>query len=400
MIKKKIYPFTEIEQYHEYLEIKHLRSKNLIVSGVFLVMFILTVTYMIIAKYPITRILPLSFGFVVLLIMNFVLSSYGEFSNSYLRFNKYISTLGMFTMATAMIIVFRSPSLITLLFVAYCVCAIYQDIKVMIISDIYFLVAIVLTAISFPELLVTLNSSSGSSFSIIFFSILFLIMLSVSAYIIMKEKSFFYNQISKSKEIEYRNIDLLIKLKHKAGKEDIDYLKHYHRSNEFLKAFSEKIDLPNVFEEKINILIDMENDVPDSDIIEKYPDFTVEDLKRLKQLLISNRHVLSRIAIKMANTRESKVKKREIFSGTHFKSFNKPSESTETKIIAFVIFYVALKKGLIGMEELSDDDIYNTITNTDYFYYIDSRVMKIYQENPDVFDAIISDAFGKGGKKK
>ena len=65
----------------------------------------------------------------------------------------------------------------------------------------------------------------------------------------MKEKSFFYNQISKSKEIEYRNIDLLIKLKHKAGKEDIDYLKHYHRSNEFLKAFSEKIDLPNVFEQ-------------------------------------------------------------------------------------------------------------------------------------------------------
>ena len=399
MTRKKTYAFQEIEQYHEYLEIKHLRSKNLIVSGVFLIMFILTILYMLITHYPITTIIPLSIGMVGLLLINFILSAYGDESNSYLRVNKYISTLGMFTMVSAMIIIFRSPSLIPLLFVAYCVCAIYQDIKVIIISNIYFVTAILVIVTTFPELLVSINVSNGTNFSIVFFSMLFLVMLSVSAYIISKEKSFFYNQISNSKEIEYRNIDLLLKLKYESGKDDKNYMNHYHKANELLKKFSESIELPNIFEEKINILIDLENKVSDEEILEKHIDFTINDLDRLKKLLISNNAKLNRIAIKMSNTRESKVKKREIFSATHFKSFNKPSESSETKIIAFVIFYVALKKGFIGIDKLSDKDIYNTITNTDYFYYIDSKIMRIYQENSDVFDAIISDAFSKGGNK-
>ena len=50
------------------------------------------------------------------------------------------------------------------------------------------------------------------------------------------------------------------------------------------------------------------------------------------------------------------------------------------------------------MKKLTNKEIFYTITETDYFYYIDSEVMKIYQENSEVFDAIISDAFGKGGK--
>ena len=398
--RKKTYAFQEIEQYHEYLEIKHLRSKNLIVSGVFLAMFILTISYMFITKYPLPRIISLSIGMIGLLIINFVLTAYGDESNSYLRINKYISTLGMFTMVSAMIIIFRSPSLIPLLFVAYCVCAIYQDVKVIIISNIYFVVAILVIVSTFPDLLVSINDSNGTNFSIVFFSLLFLIMLSSSAYIITKEKSFFYNQISNSKEIEYRNIELLLKLKHNSNKYDKNFMNHYKNTNDLLEKFSKKNKLPNVFEEKINILIDIENNVPIDKILEEHPDFNEEDINRLSKLLISGNTKLNRIAIKMSNTRESKVKKREIFSATHFKSFNKPSDTIETKIIAFVIFYVALKQGFVGIDKISDKDIYETITNTDYYYYIDSRVMKIYQENSEVFDAIIADAFGKGGNSK
>ncbi len=398
MQSKKKYAFSEIEQYREYLEIKNLRGKNYIVSGVFFVMLILTVVYMIITKFATTTIIPVALGYVLLLIINFVLISYGDKDYSYLKINKYISTLGVFSIATAMIMVFQSPSVIPLLFVAYCVCAIYQDINVMIISDIYFLFTIVLIVINYPDLLLVQNSTTGNYFSITLFSILFLIMLSISAYIIMKEKSFFYNQISKSKEVEYRNIDLLIKLKHQTNKEDKEILKYYDRTNEFLKAFSEKIELPNIFEEKISILKDLEAEIEESALLEKYPDYTREDFARLKKLLISNRNILSRTAVKVSKTKEADVKKREIFSATHFKSFNKQADTTETKIIAFVIFYVSLKKGLLGIDKISAEDIYNTITNTDYFYYIDSRVMKIYQDNSEVFDAIISDAFSKGGK--
>ena len=225
-------------------------------------------------------------------------------------------------------------------------------------------------------------------------------MLSVSSYIIMKEKSFFYNQISNSKEIEYRNINLFLSLRKKAGKENKDLMDYYTKADAFLKAFSKKIELPNIFEEKINILKDMENNLSYKELEKKYPDYSKVDFDRLKKLLISNHNILSKIAVKMSKTKDLDIKRREIFSATHFKSFNKPFEPTDIKIIAFVIFYVALKKGITGMDNLSSEDIYNTIMNTDYYYYIDSRIMKIYQENPDVFDAIISDAFSKGGRKK
>lgn len=400
MLTKRKYGFSEIEQYREYLEVKNLRGKNKIASGVFFVLLVLTVVYMSLAKYSFSVILPVGIGYLVLLIINFVLSVYGEIDTSYWKVNKYISTLGMFSIATAMIVIFQSPSVIPLLFVAYCICAIYQDSKVIIISNVYFLFTILLVVINYPELLLAQNITDGINFSITFFSILFLVMLSISAYIIMKEKAFFHNQISTSKEVEYRNIDLLLKLKKQTNKEDKNILTYYDRTNEFLQSFSEKLNIPNIFEEKINILKDLENDIDEETILQKNPDYTRADLERLSKLLVCKSDELTRIAVKISKTKEADIKKREIFSATHFKSFNKQTDSTEIKVIAFVVFYVTLKKGLLGMDKLTDADIYNTITNSDYYYNIDSRVMKIYEENSEVFDAIIFDAFGKGGKKR
>jgi len=218
--RKKTYAFAEIEQYREYLEIKNLRGKNKIVSGVFFVILLLTLAYMIVAQYSISFILPMMLGNLLLLIVVFVLSAYGEEDYSYLKMAKYILTLGMFASVTAMIIIFQSPSLIPLLFVVYCLLAIYHDMKVMVVSNIFFLFTIVFIVVNNPELLLAQNTTSGSTFSITFFSLLFLLMLSISSYIIMKETTFFYNQISRSKEIEYRNIDLLMKLRYKTQKQD------------------------------------------------------------------------------------------------------------------------------------------------------------------------------------
>ena len=400
MAGKRKYAFSEIEQYREYLEIKNLRGKNKIASGVFFALMIFTIGYMILAGYQFSNIFPIAFGYFVLLIANFVFASYGEINSTYLKMNKYISTLGMFSIATALVIYFQSPSVIPLLFLAYCICAIYQDISVMIISDIYFLFSIVMIVVNYPDLLLTQNNTTGTNFSIILFSILFLMMLSISAYIIMKEKSFFHNQISTSKEVEFRNIDLLLKLKHNTNKEDKDVLSYYDRTNDFLQAFSDKLEIPNIFEDKIKVMKLLEIDTDVSEILKEYPDFTKEDIDRLSKMLINKNLEISRIAEKISKTKNIDIKKREIFSATHFKSFNKQTDLTEIKIIAFVIFYVTLKKGYLGLQKIDNEDIYNTITNSDYYYYIDSRVMKIYEENPEVFDAIISDAFGKGGKKK
>ncbi|MBN2539992.1 MAG: hypothetical protein JXB08_00545 [Bacilli bacterium] len=398
MSKKKTYAFSEIEQYRDHLEIKNLLGKNTIVSVVFLVLLAMTLTYMIIGKYPAETIVPLVSGFLLVLIISFVMSAYGVEDHNYLKFNKYLLTLGMFSIVTAMIIIFQSPSLIPLLFVVYGLAAIYQDLKVILISNAYFIFTMVFVVANFPEMLNTLNTSTlGTQFNITLFSILFLVMLTISSYIIMKEKSFFYNQISKSKEVEYRNIDLLQKLKFQTHKEDKDVDSFYGQVNEFLEAFSQKLELPNIFQERLEILKDLDLGKSYDTILEVHPDFEPIDLDRLSKLRIINKSPLSRIAVKLGKTYTIDIKRREIFSATHFKTLNKQGDPEEIRIIAFVIFYVALKKGLVGLNKISDEQIYQMIINTDYYYNIDSRVMKIYQENPEVFDAIIADAFQSGG---
>ncbi len=397
MAKKKTYAFSEIEQYRDHLEIKNLRGKNTIISVVFLVLMIMSLVYMIIARYSADTIILITAGFLFVLVTSFVMTAFGDQDSNYLKFNKYLLTLGMFTVVTAMILMFQSPSLIPLLFVVYCLAAIYQDVKVLIISNAYFIFTMIFAVTSNPTMLNTLNTSSGSQFNITLFSILFLLMLTISSYIIMKEKSFFYNQISKSKEVEYRNIDLLQKLKFQTHKEEKDLDNFYGQVNDFLESFSQKLELPNIFSERLEIIKELDMGKSYREILENHPEFGPIDLDRLSRLKIIQQSPLSRIAVKLGKTSTIDIKRREIFSATHFKTLNKPSDTTETRIIAFVIFYVALKKGLLGLNNISDKEIYDMITNTDYYYNIDPKVMKIYQENPEVFDAIIADAFQSGG---
>lgn len=398
MERKKTYAFSEIVKYREHLELKHLRSKSVIVLGVLFSMMLFAIAYMLIAKFGYIDIIKVGLSFFGVILINMALFSYSLKDGMYLRFNKYISTLTIFTLFVGLIIYLKSPSLIPLMFVAYCLTAIYQDFKVMLISDLYFLFAIVMLIINFPSLFVFKNSSLENGFGITFFTIAFLLMLSISSYIMIKEKGFFYNQISLTKEREYRCIDLLLDFKEDPTEYIDDKDAFYKKTNELLKDFSKKIEIPNIFEEKINILMDLNNNVEKSEILKKYQGYTEEDLNRLENLTIKKTSKIYKIIMKLLNTDESEIKQREIFSATHFKSFNKQSESIDTKILAFVIYYVSLKKGFTGMNPLTNDELYNTLVNTDYYYYIDPRIMEIYRENADVFNTIIEDAFSEAVK--
>jgi len=101
----------------------------------------------------------------------------------------------------------------------------------------------------------------------------------------------------------------------------------------------------------------------------------------------------------MAYSRHIEVKKREIFSETQFKSFNHQTDSLEIKIIAFVLFYTALKKGFAVLPGLPEEQIYDVLIHSDFYYYMDPRIIKVYQENSDVFDEIVKDAFKKKVKR-
>lgn len=399
MAAKKIFISSQIEDYRAQLEIKHLRTKNHFVLGIIFLMMLMFLGYMLIAGYPFKSTLPLMVGFLIVLIFNIANLAYGRDVTEFYQLNKYVTTVGIFSLSIGIIFFFKSPSMMIVLFIAYAISAFYQDTKVLFLSDGMMLSSVLLIIINYPQFLGLENATIESRFGIGFFFVMFVIVLSVSNYIIIKQKSFFFNQISSSKESEFRNLDLLIDLKNQVyeDRESVEF--YFDALLDFTQAFSDKIESENVFTEKIAILKELAYEVEHNKILEKFPDYSEEDLLRLEDLLVFNHQKLRKSALKIAYSHGVHVEKREIFSETQFKSFNHQTDNVEIKIVSFVLFYTALKKGYAILPGLEEDVIYQALINTDFYYFMDPRIIKIYQNNSEVFDQIIKDAFQKKVKK-
>jgi len=390
-LKKTYFVFNETQYYREQLEFKHLKGQNTLVSLTIFFMMILTALYMFLSNYAAVPIIGFALGYLVILIFNFAALSYAREYSYFMKFNKYITSITLFTITVAMIIYFKSPSFIPLLFVVYAICSIYKDIKVLLVITVYFLFSILMLILNYQNIFAFQNNFVIKDLAIAFFVFLFLLILLSSSFIIVKEKTFFYNNISYAKEKEFRNLDLLMEFKMK-GKTNISHNRDYYQDTEdLLEEFRKKIDIPDIFTEKIEILKKLEKGIEKSIILNEHHDFTKLDLERLENLLVNKNSKLRRLILKIKHSQLDKIKTREIFSATHFQSFNKQSDNLETKILCFVVYYATLKKGLPGMKSLSNKELYDTFINSDFYRFIDPKVIKVYQENADVFDQIVDE---------
>ncbi|HRX92438.1 MAG TPA: hypothetical protein P5042_06505, partial [Candidatus Izemoplasmatales bacterium] len=260
MSRKKFHMFPEINDYREDFEIKQLRIKNILVLIFLVTTLAMTLTYMLVTGYfnLKTQIIPFLVGYLFVIILNITCLAYGNDNSRFYQFNKYLTTLGIFIISIAMVFIFKSPSAVTTLFIAYAITAFYQDIKGILISDLLLLFSVVMIMINYPEYMNMTNTNAENIFGIVIFFFALLLILTVSSYIIFKQKQFFYNQIAISKEAEYRNIDILNDLQKKVDKTDVNIDEYYERLNEFLEAFSKKLGVENAFKEKTAIMLEME----------------------------------------------------------------------------------------------------------------------------------------------
>ena len=391
MNRKRSYMFPEIEDYREDLEIQHLRTKNHFVIGLLTVMMIMVFIYMLIADFPLRQTLILMFGFLFVILFNIGNLAYGSENNRFYQLNKYLTTLGVYSLALGILFVFASPAAVIVLFIAYAICAFFQDMRIMFISNLFLLFFAIMIVKGYPEYLFMENPSAENNAGLTLFFIAFILILTITSYIIIKQKQFFYSQIAMSKETEFRNLDLLIDLEKEVTKTAVDTDRYYERTSQFLEAFCRKIGIENMFQEKVSILKKLEKGELTPAMLQNHPQYGKSDWERLEQLRIGGNGKLRKSALKMSHTFNVEVKKREIFSETHFKSFNHQKDSLDIKILAFVLFYAALKRGMPGMPELEEADIRSILTSTDYSYTIDPRVFQIYQKNTDVFASIVDD---------
>jgi hypothetical protein len=47
------------------------------------------------------------------------------------------------------------------------------------------------------------------------------------------------------------------------------------------------------------------------------------------------------------------------------------------------------------MKPLTNQELFDTFINTDLYYFIDPKVIKIYRDNADVFNTIVDEVFGQ-----
>lgn len=383
--------FPKVNHYKVDLEVKYLVRQNIFVISLITLIGILSIVYLLIIGAESRMVIGLSCGFILILLFNVASLSYGTTQIEFLKFNKFITSISFFTLMIVYVLYFRSPSFIPFLFLAYLIAAVYKDIKVLTVISLYFILTIVMLMINFGELFNFRFNPSTNDLVIGVFVFLFLTLLMISTYITIKESQFFYNQIAYSKEKEVRNLEMLIDLKSQVESEEFHYQEYFPKVKEMFEAFSKKLKISDVFKEKIDIIEKLTQKVDKLTILKEHEDFKIEDIHRLENLVLKKDALIRKIAMHIFYYNQKDIHEKEIFSETHFESFNKSNDSMDIKIVTFSIFYVLLKKGLPNTKPFTKEDIYHFFIETDFYYFLHPKIRLIYKENPEVFETIVRD---------
>lgn len=384
------YQYTQVEKYKESLELAHLKTKTLLVNAIVFVLAGIVLYFLIRLDIEANVVISTMTMFIVLFIINFAFYSYDEDHYNNLKIAMYINTLGIYSIATVLILRFQTPSIFTVLFLVYALTSVYQDYKAMMLSNFSLFLVGSLLVIRYPEIFQLVGSNDSQTFFILVFLIIFVLLLSLSSYILIKRKIFFYNQLAQIKESEIRNMDLLLEIERINTKTDLNGKEYYNSLRGFSKELSKKIGISNLFDRKIDLLEDL-NILSLQEVLDKYSEYNIDEITELMNLELEVNNKMRKIGIKSSQSYGVEVTRKEIFSESQFKSFNHQGDNKYAMIISFVVFYCLLKIDKPYLKELEEAKIKDILFNSEYFHRIDRDIIDIYLENNEVFDTIVKD---------
>ncbi|KFZ27253.1 MAG: hypothetical protein KQ78_00503 [Candidatus Izimaplasma bacterium HR2] len=384
------YQYAQLDSYKESLELAHLKFKTLIVNAIVFVLAGIVLYFMIELNVGTSAIVSTVTMFVILLIINFAFYSYDDDHYNNLKLAMYINTLGIYTIVITLILRFQTPSIFTALFLVYAITSIYQDFKTMMLSNFALFITGSLLILRFPEIFQLVENGDSQTFYVLVFLIVFVLLLSLSSYILIKRKTFFYNQLAQIKESEIRNMELLLEIQKINTNKNLDSEDYYSSLLEFSVELSKKIGISNIFDRKIKILRDMST-LTMQEILEKYPEYNKDEIIEMMNMELEINNKMRKIGIKSSQSHGIEVTRKEIFSESQFKSFNHQGDNSYVMIIAFVTFYSLLKIDKPYLKELDEEQIKDIFYNSEYFHRIDRDIIDIYLENYEVFDTIVKD---------
>ena len=389
------YKYGQIEKYKESLELSHIKRKMMVVN-IILVFVVGALVYFGLSKLVdgvLTYPLALLVGIIILLNIGFYNIKDDLYNN--LKLAMYMTIIGLYVAANILIFNFRTPSVFTSLFFVYAVVSIYQDLKGMILSSTFLFLSGFLLVLRYPNIFSTSLSENPQLIYVQLFLLIFVLLLTLSSYILVKRKMFFYNQLAVIKESEIRNMELMDEVEFFATKKKRDLSEYYKSIEAFNTALSKKIGVPDLLGRKLEIMKVLKSKKP-SEIVGKYSDFSLEELQDIALLEFEVHKKMQQLAVKASKSLDIQVSKKEIFSESQFKSFKHIGDSKYTQIISFAVFYTLLKVDKPYLKKLDEDLIRDMLYNSEFYYRIDPDIMDIYFNNSEVFDTIVND-YLKGG---
>jgi len=389
----KKYQYAQVEKYKEHLELQHLKLKTIIINlMVFFISFVV-LYFLIRLDVPNNATIPIMLFFYTLVIINIIFYSYDGDQYNNLRIAMYINTMGLYLATIIIILQFQTPSVFTSLFIAYAITAIYQDYKAMLLSSGMLFFSGIALLTGYSDIFTLVGSSSPQEGFIIAFLVIFVLLLTLSSFILIKRKTFFYNQLAQIKESEVRNMKLLLAIERIKTKKELDSEGYYDSLMKFSSKLSEKLDIDNVFSEKIQLLKDSRKlSLPD--LLGKYPSFTKDEIKEILELELETHERMKMIGIKASKSSDVVVDRKEMFSEAQFKSFKHEGDHHYIKIISFAVFYTMLKTDKPYFKSLKEEEIKDILYNSEYYYRIDKKIINLYLDNNEVFDTIVKDIMG------
>ena len=307
----------------------------------------------------------------------------------------YVSTLGVYLLSIGLILELREPSIFTILFLSYAIIAIYQDMKIANMNSVGLFIVGSFVIFRFPEFFDVGTALSPNTFYIFLFLLIFVALLSVSSFIMIKRKRFFYRQLAQIKEREFKIIDIFFQLQERYFGRSFDYEEYYDQIETFTEEFSRNINVENVFQEKIDILRKMRNSSK-NELLSEYSSYTLEELHELEQLELSVVKKMPRIAFKVSQSQYIHVSKKDVFAEKQYSTLNHKTDDLEIKVVAFSVFYSLLKMNTPISKKMTDEEIIRILSSEEFQQIVPLEILSVYIRYKDLFADIIADTLEIG----
>lgn len=314
------------------------------------------------------------------------------------NFSMYATAFGLYLIGIGLILELSHPSIFTVLFLFYSIIAIYQHARAVLFNNLLLFLGGTLVIFGFPDMFHAGGLSSTTIYVYVFL-VIFVMLLSISSFILTKQKERFYWKIAMIKEHETRAIRIVFDLGETLSDQYMDYTEYYDSLETFTQSLSSRLGFKNVFKERIDILRELSLSDNEKEIMEENEEYSPGDFEELKQMELKHNKKMPYVAFKAAQYHAFEFDEEDSLGHIEdiTKSLDYTSDSQTVKIVSFAVFISMLRIEKPYLHKLTMEQILNLLEEPDLKYLFDHDLLNFFRDNVSTFEKITSFDDGKRG---